>query len=367
MAFEIIKAETIVARMITWFAGVQSQITDFLPGSKIRTEFEAIAVEIEYQYAQFYGAIKKAIAVSIYTSFGFTLRPPIPASGYVTFIATSAPTQDIIISTGSQVSSTSQTYVTTAAAVLIAGATTVSVPVVCVSAGTIGNADISVINTLKTAIAGIASVDNPAAVINGLDWETEEQRQARFQKFIASLSRATDAANEYGATTVRLLGAGGDVIEYVADAKVVGPPVTAVSHFNLYIWNGIGVASSDLVAETQKIIDGYLDANNNPVAGYKAAGDVCTVASVQTVVGNVSLEISPMPGAIQNILRPQIIRTVSVYIQSLPIGQGFVLNELIRRVKNLAGVSDLTVIGYPTAYIDAGHILVPGTIDVVFP
>jgi hypothetical protein len=220
---------------------------------------------------------------------------------------------------------------------------------------------------LKTAIAGITSVNNAAAVINGLDWETEEQRQARFQKFVASLSRATDAANEYGATTARLLNADGNVTEYVADAKVVGPPVTAASHFNLYIWNGIGVASSNLVAETQKIIDGYLDENNKPVAGYKAAGDVCTVTSVQTIVGNVTLEIAPMSGADQTILQAQIVRAVSVYIQSLPIGQGFVLNELIRRVKNLDGVSDLTVIGYPTTYIDAGHVLVPGTIDVTFP
>jgi uncharacterized phage protein gp47/JayE len=368
MAFEIIKAETIVARMIIWFGGVQNKIIDFLPGAKTRTKFEALAVEIEYQYTQFYGALKKAIATAIYTAFGFTLRPPVAASGYVTFNAAAPPTQDIPIVLGSQVSSATQTYVTTAAATLLSGETTVIIPVVCVTAGIVGNTDIGTINTLKTAISGVTSVANAAPLANGLDWETEDQRKNRFLKFIASLSRATDAANAYAATTARLIDGSGNITELVVDAIVVGPPVTDPGYFTVYIWNGIGNASNELCTEAKKIIDGYMDSDNLPVAGYKAAGDVSTVTTVTTLDGDVTMIVIPAATVVdETALRTLIQTTVATYIQGLGIGQAFSLNEMIRRVKNLPGVSDFTVSAHPTEVPTVGEIYVPGTITVDFP
>jgi hypothetical protein len=163
------------------------------------------------------------------------------------------------------------------------------------------------------------------------------------------------------------LDANDNVTEYVAAAKVTGPPVTLPSRFNLYIWNGYGVASADLVAEAQKVVDGYIDSNGNPVAGYKAAGDICSVVSVQTVLGNVTIEAVAVTGTDETALGLIIVQVVSSYIQGLTIGQRFALNEMIRRVKNLTGVSDFEVIVYPATVIDVGEVLIPGNITVTFP
>ena len=85
MGFEIIKAETRTASMIEWFTGICSAVTDFLPGSKIRSKFETIAVEMEAQDYAFYQALRKAIPISIYQAFDFKLQAAQKASGLVTF------------------------------------------------------------------------------------------------------------------------------------------------------------------------------------------------------------------------------------------------------------------------------------------
>jgi uncharacterized phage protein gp47/JayE len=368
MGFEIIKKETRVTRMITWFAGIQSYITDLLPGGKTRTKFEAIAIEMEHQDFTWFQSIKKGIAVAVYNAFGFTLRPAVRASGYVTFSGASA--DDIIIAAGSKVTvpatatSAEKIYTVTTATTLQAGQASVSVPVSCTVAGTIGNTGEETIKQATTPITGITGVLNNAAFVNGIDRETEDQRKTRFQNFIASLSKATDAAVRYGATTAQLLDADGNVAEQVVDAVVVGPPTTAAGYFNVYIWNGFGAASADLVAKTQEIVDGYLDGAGKPVPGYKAAGDVATVISVATVVGNVTLEVTAAIGANAEALETLVVKTVTAYIQGLVVGQSFSLNEMIRRVKNLVGVSDFTVTAYPVAVITKAQVLIPGAVTV---
>ena len=135
MAFEIIKADIRVSRMVGWFTGICSTVTDLVVGSKLRTKFEAIAVEMEEQDYQFYAAVKKAIPVAVYQAFTFSLLPASKAAGAVTFTANPVPGSDINIPAGTRVATTAtatiaeKVFVTVADGTILAGQATTSINV----------------------------------------------------------------------------------------------------------------------------------------------------------------------------------------------------------------------------------------------
>lgn len=372
MGFSIIKMETRLANMVAWFAGSQSTITDLLIGGVTRTKFEAFAVEMEAQDYQFYVTTKKAIPVAVYSAFGFVLLPATTANGYVTFSSATPVTANVIIPAGTKVATGAasgimeKVYATSASVTLAVGQSQIDAPVTSLTPGTAGNINAATLTVIKTPVNQIVTVTNAAAINNGTNPETEASRQSRFRNFIASISRGTAAAIAYGATTAEITNIYGNVVERVVDAKVLQPPITADSHFTVYVWNGSGVASADLVARAQDIIDGYLDAEGTPVPGYKAAGDVASVVSATVVIGNVTIEILAFPGADQPTLEILVSDTLTYYIQSIPVGQNFVLNEAIKRVKGLPGVDDLNITAYPDAELADGQVLIPGVMTVEF-
>lgn len=76
-------------------------------------------------------------------------------------------------------------------------ATLSGVPVVAEVAGSASNVVAGALNTIASAIPGISTVTNPAAVTNGADAETTAQMQVRFRNFIAALRRATPQALQF--------------------------------------------------------------------------------------------------------------------------------------------------------------------------
>lgn len=361
--------------MITWFAGIQRTITDFVIGGKTRSKLESVAVEMESQDFQIYRAIKKAIPVSIYQAFKFTLLAAVRASGLVTITASPAPTQDILIPKGTQLATigsnmvAEKIYATTADAIIPAGETSVSVQVACVTAGTIGNTGPNTIIVSKSTIAGVTGITNAAGLSNGAEIETEDARRVRFTQYISSLTRGIDAAIEYGARSAYLADITGAITEQVTAALVVGPPSDgAAGAFTCYIYNGSGGASSDLVAKTQQIIDGYTDPSGNKISGFKAAGIVATITAATTSALNVTASVVAAAGADKTAIQTQVEAAISSYIQSLGLGQEYIHNELIERVMAIPGVVDVTFTT-PTANSTptASQVIILGSLTVTVP
>lgn len=200
---------TLVGSMINWFSGNNAEITDFNIGSRIRTLMEAVAIEIEQFYYQLYQAITNGITNAVYNSFNF---PPLQAkasSGAVTFTSSSpAPSGGITIPSGTQLSTQGSSttpaviFQTVSTAVIPAGQTSVSVAVIAVVNGSIGNVGQNTIIVLISNPSGISTVTNPVAFSNGADLETADQQAARFQNYIENLSRATLGAIENAALQV---------------------------------------------------------------------------------------------------------------------------------------------------------------------
>lgn len=369
MGFQIIKAETRLADMITWFAGIQKKITDFVVGGKTRTKFEAVAVEMEAQDLQFFIAARKAIATGTYQSFNFQLLPATRASGSVTFTASPAPTYPITIPAGTRIATvaTSATpekvYQTTADATIGAGQTTATAPIVALAAGTAGNTGLDTVTALKTTLSGITSVTNPTAITNGAEKETENARRLRFQEYITTLKRGTAAALVYGAKTTAITDQDGNITEQVTSAVVTGPPETgSAGSCSIYIFNGIDGASEDLIAAAQAIIDGDYETNT---PGYKAAGIVVTVAAASTVAVDVTMTIAVLDGYDTAAIEAAALEIIDQYLSAFDIGETCIMNEIVERVMSIDGVYNLSM-SAPSADVTTSQseVIVPGTVSV---
>lgn len=373
MGFEIIKAETRTARMVEWFAGMCSTITDFLPGSKVRTKFETVAVEMEAQDYAFMQALRKAIPISIYQAFGFSLQPATKASGMVTFTGTPT-SSNITIPAGTLVSTTStstpKTYATSQDVTMLIGQTTVQAPVVCTSPGVFGNTPSASITRMNTTINGITSVTNVAALNNGKDRETEDARRTRFNNYITTLTRGTKEAVMYGASTAALYDVSGAITEMVMFSNVVQPaeddPMQPAGEYYCYIYNGSGATSDALVAEAQKIIDGYTDADGNNIPGYKAAGTICTVAKATETAINITCTVTPISAESDKAaLQSACSDSITSLIQELGMGDDVIVSQIINRIMGIAGIYKVDV-ATPSADIAVPSNAIPtvGTITV---
>ncbi len=362
MAFQVKDFLSITASMVNHIRGATRKLTDFNVGSVNRTLIEASAVEIDELYQQMLNGLRDAIPVATYTSFGFTKLPAALANVIVEFrvspVPPSATGEAIVIPAGSvvRVLNDEISYVTDNEVSIPAGGVSVSVRVTADQSGTKGNALANTITVMDVPITGV-TVTNPAAAITGRDIETDEAQQIRFAQFIKSLSRGPIESIAFGAKTAAIKNNNGDIIEYVDKSKVVEPYITdanqPLGYIDCYIYNGSGNTSVALRDETQKIIDGFFNADGVRVAGWKAAGIVCRVRLVTEQTQNITGVVTVERGVDSKLVAPEIATRITQYIQNLEIGEAIILNELIGIAMALDGV-------YNVAFTTPRADIVPG-------
>ena len=71
--------------MVNWVSSNTSKVTDFNPGSVVRTILEAVAMELEELYYQLLQATQEAIEEAIYRTFNFPRNPSQKAGGTIRF------------------------------------------------------------------------------------------------------------------------------------------------------------------------------------------------------------------------------------------------------------------------------------------
>jgi uncharacterized phage protein gp47/JayE len=397
MAFFIKNFESITASLIQSIAHSTTALTDYNPGSKVRTILEAFAQELEGFYHQMFRGIMEAIDSAVFNSFDFPPLPAVAALGKVTFSLTVAgsstplaPTSNItiphgfrvqipvqsavVLSTGVAPSGT--TYAVTEDSVWLAGQTTVLVNVACIKAGKLGNTTsgsiTGLVDSLPVVQGGQYRVTNNLPYTNGQDEETQTARKARFAKFIQSLGRGTLAALESSALTAVVNDADGAIQEQVKKVVAVEPYMQdgslPVGHVNIYIFNGVGGTSSSLVTNCQKIIDGYIDDNGNRIAGYKSAG---IIVKVQAAIEQPqAFEISVKMVA-KSVLTSDVVEQIKAgivrYISNLNPGDVCVYNKIIELVMDVDGVYNCLVtspVG-DVAAESASNVITVGSITII--
>lgn len=372
MAFQIKDFRSIAASMINYCRSVTTKVTDFNIGSVVRTMLEAAAAELEELYLQIFIGLKEAIPVATYNTFGFDLLPAATASGLVRFSASGPAAAAIPIPLGTlvQVPGRTTTYATQTDASIAIGQTHVDVLCAASEPGSASNVGANAITKLVGSIAGVVSVTNQAPLVNGRDIETESDRLARFRDYIRTLARGTISAVLFGAKTANRVDANGVVVEYVAGAALEEPwvtnPANPISLVNVYVHNGASATSAALVAEAQKIIDGYYDIDGKAVPGWKAAGVKVVVYAATDQAINVTGTVAVSDGYQPADVIAQATAALQAYIQGLAVGADVLKSELISIVKrDVQGVSNVTLTA-PAAdvAISASAKAIAGTITL---
>lgn len=348
MTFIPQRARDLTERKLLLAAGLDSRATDMNPGSVLRTIFEAVSIcEEELDHRMFQGVIE-GIAEELYSAFDFARLPAVPASGVVRFVRDA--TQgvfEVTIPAGTVVAAPATTrrpqvsYVTLASVVIEESAADVDVLVRATTTGTDGNVAAGAINILVSTINGLGTVTNQSAILNGLDEETDGARLTRFAQWVSELRSSTLAGLEAQARRIVITDSAGHAIERVDYAHAVDSYIAGRT--DLYIDNGGGDASTDLIAAVQSALDGGYTEAGDRVPGYKASGIVLRVFGSRGVPVAVTATLVLEPGYLAANVIAAVSDAVTRYIYGLRRDRSLIWADLLTTIVQVEGVLDATL------------------------
>jgi uncharacterized phage protein gp47/JayE len=250
--------EQILERMINRVVA-KSDLNDVADGSDLKQVLAAAAREDDDAYFQMIKLLElfdidKAIGADLderakeFNPALISRLPSAKATGEVIFsrigtvgvVTIPIGTQVQVPAAGAQAAIT---FVTTEEGTIADTFTTSNnVDVAAVVAGTAGNVAVSTITGFVVKPSGVDAVNNPSALTNGTDLESDDSFRQRLKNLIKGLARAHPAGLESAALTVEDTGSG----KRVLFANVIEDPLNPCN-VTLYIDDGSGTAESTSV------------------------------------------------------------------------------------------------------------------------
>lgn len=365
MAFQIKDFVSIVSSMVNHARGTQTKITDFQAGSVARTIVEAPAVEIEELYMQMFLGLREAIPVATFQSFGFNKNPSSYATGYVSVSARLPITQSFIIYAGTLFTAEDgRTYRSVQDTAWNVGTEIVIVQVVAVVAGASSNIGSGYINDSNSPDLGLDFTISNQAIINGVDEESDESREARFSEFVSSLSRGTKHACMYAAKQASVRDPVGNVLERVTRvgfSEIAG-------YFKIFIYSNFGVPSEELLANGQMLLDGMEDPDTKEilVIGFRSAsirGDILPMKEREI---SMTIAVRMRSGyVLNNEVRQSVLDTYSLAIRSVQPGDTLLIDNLRARLLGVRNVIEVALSSGENIACAQGEALVPANVTIV--
>jgi len=253
-----------------------------------------------------------------------TRLPAVAATGTVTF-SRFTPTVAALVPAGALVRTGdgTQTYAVTIDTanpawsagqngyLLAAGVAALSVPVVAQVSGDAGNVQAGSITLLATALPGIDTVTNAAALQGGLNAESDPAFRARFQNFINSRSRATPAAIGYAIANIQ------QGLEYTIQENTSAAGATAMGSFVVTVDDGSGSPPSSLLSTVSAAIDAV-----------RPIGSIFTLQPPTVLIATVSLTITVTSDAVKSQIVGPVATAIAGFIDALPIGMALPISRL---------------------------------------
>ena len=358
-------------------AALQSSATtliDVSVGSVIRAIFEAnasVVLWLQWLVLQVLQTTRASTSTGTdldtwMSDFGLTRLAASPSTGIVTFsrftpnLAATIPGGSIVKTADGSLSfsvtedNTLSIWQSASSAYVIpAGVASADMPVVCNTAGSIGNVLAGSINVIAASLPGIDQVNNANPLSNGADAETDQALRNRFQGYLASRSRATLGAVLNAIAGVRQ---GLNVVIEQNTAAGGGPQAGS---FLVVVDDGTGYPSSNLLSSVATAVD--------PV---RPVGTTFAVIPPQVQTVNVALtaQFATAADATQGISAIQ--QYIATYLNSLSIGKTASITRIAQHgyragpsVQNITGIAlngGSVDIVPPTALtvIKAGQVLV---------
>lgn len=336
MSFAARDFQSTLSDLLATYLATGNDLTDLRVGSILHSLLAAVAMVAVRTSEDLALLVQQGQATAAYTAFGFGTQPAQAAYGAVTAACVPAIGADIVIPLGTLfgVPGTTVQFVSTSVVTLLAGTTTIDVPVLANSVGTVGNVGVGAITQLISPIPGLTGVTNGRPFTTGRDAQTDGARRQAFRDYLATLHRGTKQSLVVGAAGAQLVDAYGIPIEQVTKVQVteVGGGATVT------IYGLEEPASSALVAQCQAVIDGSYSGGIE-VPGYKAAGTVVTVIAAAVVPVVVQVLVQLAPGYTLPLVAPLVIDAVTTIFNRLDIGADLPLSLLSTAIGNVTGVA----------------------------
>jgi hypothetical protein len=366
------------ATLLASMAALSGVTTDYNSGSQIRTWAESVGAATETQGIWTRALVFQGMVYGAMALFQIVANQGNGASGLVTFMTSLLPTpppatqnvtipQNTIVQTSGGIQ-----FVTTQAALLAAGSSSVTIPVVAVKTGVATNVPPGAVNTLVTGIPYPLFVTNTAALSGGADAETLSETLSRFASTVAALPASSPVAIANAAIGVT----DPDTGERVMFSTLFEPWIAAGSGeasgtagWQLYIDNGQGAATSGLIAAViQKLgptVSGSTDAASG-IVQYRDAGVPYGVFPVSPIYADVAISGTTISVTTESVVSGAMVQAVSGYF-SLPFGTPAEQAQIAAVVGNSAQglLSSLAVSLYASGTTDPLVLLQPMPISRV--
>lgn len=361
MAFQIKDFVSITASMLNHIRGATTKITDLIPGSVSRTLVEAPAVEIEELYLQIFNGLREAIPVATFKSFGFDKLPAKFARGFVSVSRVTAPSAPLTIPAGTEfTSSDGRVYLSSQEVIWLTGTTSVRIPVVAAAAGLAYNISSGSISA-SSFFDRTHSISN-SAINNGADVETDAEREARFASFIGSLSRGTNFACLAAAESATVTDEAGNILEYVTRSG----RTEIAGYVKIFIYSSAGIPSAALLAQGQRIIDGWIDPDTGkPVPGYRAGGVRMDVLSMTEREIPLTARVTMQDGfSLDEAVKQAIADEFATLLATVMPSSVLYVESIENALLSVPGIKSILISATENIICGANEAVVPGLITV---
>lgn len=355
-AFKIKTFNQIQTDMQNFIIANQDKVSDFNEGSLISSQIEATAEEFAQLYNRTDSGFKKYMLQLAFSVFDFKQKEGQAASVGVVFTRDTADLTSVSIPVGTIVASSSGMYFETTAGGTISSGQTDSniIQAIAQEVGTEGNVSYGSITVIVTPVNGVDSVNNPNPATGGQDVETDYEFRQRFSEYLLGLG----GTNTYGII------AEAKSVTGVRSASTIehSPPLDDLYHLSLYIDDGTGSASSELVSTVELRILGDGTAEN---PGKKGGGITMRVLAPTKVAIDVDVTVEDTGLLAWETVEFNVRTAITSYLNNLKIGEEFILNQLTREIMSVKGVFDLSFTA-PVANVTIGNdqIARAGTVAV---
>jgi len=280
----------LLSNTVAYIRSKNAKLTNWKPGSRIRTLIEAVIFIIVRIIGDFQASYNYAIRESCYQTFRHSKLPGKKAVGFIRYVKSDVLTTfSVPIFT---ISLFGVRYRTVQAASIVSPATYVDIDIIADEFGTdsnIGSLDIDTdqgngdILDLDGNELQFDRIFNPFPIEGGEGEESDEAREVRFQDYIQNLARST-----LGGIRAAVLSIPGVVEAYVEENINPLSGVPETGHVNIYISDGTSSVSPTLIQTVFDTIQGVVQSND---FGYKGAGVELFVGTIEIQAINVDYEI----------------------------------------------------------------------------
>ena len=236
-------------------------------------------------------------------------------------------------------------YETTEAAVLPAGALTVTAAAQAVLGGRRGNAAKGAVNTLITPPAGIESVTNDVPFTGGADKEDDEALRTRLLRCFYALPNGSNTET-YRRAALMTPG--------VKSVQVV-PRANGVNTVAVYLYGDNGAVTDEVLGKVGETLEKLKE----------ISVDV-TVAAAVAVKKPVTVYVKPKDGCAFEDAKALCTAAITAYLNAFEVGEPFVTAGLIHAVMETGIAQNCTV---PASVADftpnAGEIVTAGAVNVL--